>query len=142
VQRTRGWLDNEQRAHWEGELRRRSRALEEAQQALFSSKLSSFRETSASEQMAVQRTKRAVEEAEAKLRVLKQWSRVYDNRVDPLVKQMEKLHTVLAHDMVQAVAYLAQAINTLDAYAEVAPPASAPAATQPGGQSAEPEVKP
>ena len=143
VQRTRGWLDNEQRAHWEGELRRRSRALEEAQQALFSSKLSSFRETSATEQMAVQRTKHAVEEAEGKLRVLKQWSRVYDNRVGPLVKQMEKLHTVLAHDMVQAVAFLAQAVNTLGAYAEVAPPpASAPAATQPGGQSAEPEVEP
>jgi hypothetical protein len=141
VQRTRDWLDNEQRAHWEGELRRRTRALQEAQQALFSSKLSSFRETSAAEQMAVQRTKRAVEEAEGKLRVLKQWSRVFDNRVDPLVKQMEKLHTVLAHDMVQAVAFLAQAVNTLDAYAEVAPPAT-PAATQPGGQSAEPEVKP
>jgi hypothetical protein len=142
VQRTRGWLDNEQRAHWEGELRRRSRALEEAQQALFSSKLSSFRETSATEQMAVQRTKHAVEEAEGKLRVLKQWSRVFDNRVDPLVKQMEKLHTVLAHDMVQAVAFLAQAVNTLDAYAEVAPPTSIPGSTQPGAQGAEPEVKP
>jgi hypothetical protein len=142
VQRTRGWLENEQRAHWEGELRRRSRALEEAQQALFSSKLSSFRETSAAEQMAVQRSRRAVEEAEGKLRMLKQWSRVFDNRVDPLVKQMEKLHTVLAHDMVQAVAFLAQAVNTLDAYAEVAPPASVPGATQPAGQSPEPEVKP
>ena len=143
VQRTRSWLDNEQRAHWEGELRRRSRALKEAQDALFSSKLSSFRETSAAEQMAVQRAKRALDEAEEKLRVLKQWSRVFDNRVDPLVKQMEKLHTVLAHDMVQAVAFLAQAVSTLDAYAEVAPPPpSAPGASQPSAQSAEPEVKP
>jgi hypothetical protein len=74
--------------------------------------------------------------------VLKQWSRVFDNRVDPLVKQMEKLHTVLAHDMVQAVAFLAQAVNTLDAYAEVAPPASAPGAPPPASQSAESEVKP
>ena len=63
--------------------------------------------------MAVQRTKRALDEAEAKLRVVKQWNRVFDNRVDPLVKQMEKLHTVLAHDMVQAVAFLTQAISTL-----------------------------
>jgi small-conductance mechanosensitive channel len=142
VQRMRGWLEGEQRTHWENELRRRSRALEEAQQALFSSKLSSFRETSAAEQMAVQRTKRARDEAEAKLRVVKQWNRVFDNRVDPLVKQMEKLHTVLAHDMVQAVAFLAQAINTLDAYAEVAPPAAGPGAAQPGGQSPEPGSKP
>ncbi len=134
VQRTRGWLEVEQRDHWENELRRRSRALEEAQQALFSAKLSNLREASAAEQMAVQRTKRARDEAETKLRVLKQWNRVFDNRVDPLVKQMEKLHTVLAHDMVQAVAFLAQAIRTLDAYAEVKPPASGAGAAQPGGK--------
>jgi hypothetical protein len=138
VQRMRGWLEGEQRTYWENELRRRRRAWEEAQQALFSSKLSQLREASAAEQMAVQRTKRALDEAEGKLRTLKQWNRVFDNRVDPLVKQMEKLHTVLAHDMVQAVAFLAQAIRTLDAYAEVAPPGGAPGAAQTGGQSAEP----
>jgi len=142
VQRMRGWLENEQRAHWENEVRRRSRALEEAQAALFSSRISRLSEASAAEQMAVQRTKRALDEAEAKLRVLKQWNRVFDNRVDPLVKQMEKLHTVLAHDMVQAVAFLTQAIRTLDAYARVAPPAAIPGAAQTGGQNAEPGGKP
>jgi hypothetical protein len=142
VQRMRGWLEGEQRTHWENEFRRRSQALQEAQAALFSSRLSRMREASAAEQMAVQRTKRALDEAEAKLRVLKQWNRVFDNRVDPLVKQMEKLHTVLAHDMVQAVAFLGQAIRTLDAYAEVAPPTATPAAAPPGGQGAEPGGKP
>ena len=42
VQRMRGWLESEQRTHWENELRQRSQALEEAQQALFSSKLSTL----------------------------------------------------------------------------------------------------
>ena len=142
VQRMRGWLEGEQRTYWENEFRRRRRAWEEAQQALFSSKLSQLREASAAEQMAVQRTKRAVDEAEGKLRILKQWNRVFDNRVDPLVKQMEKLHTVLAHDMVQAVAFLTQVIRTLDAYAEVAPPEGAPGAAETGGGSAEPGGKP
>jgi hypothetical protein len=140
VQRIQGWLENEQRTHWENELRRRSRALQEAQQALFSANLSNLRDASAAEQLAVQRAKRALEEADAKLRVMKQWSRVFGNRVDPLVKQMEKLHTVLANDMVQAVAFLTQAIQTLGAYAEVAPPPAAgpaPAGSkgaEPGGQ--------
>ena len=142
VQRMRGWLEGEQRTHWDNELRRRHRALEEAQAALFSSKLSRIREASAAEQMAVQRTKRAVDEAEAKLRTVKQWNRVFDNRVDPLVKQMEKLQTVLAHDMVQAVAFLTQAIQTLDAYAEVAPVGEAQGSAPPGGQGAGPESKP
>ena len=35
----------------------------------------------------------------------------FDGRVQPLVKQMEKLHTVLANDMVQAVAYLTHAVT-------------------------------
>jgi hypothetical protein len=142
VQRMRGWLEGEQRTYWENEFRRRRQALQEAQAALFSSRMSRMREASAAEQMAVQRTKRALDEAEGKLRVVKQWNRVFDNRVDPLVKQMEKLHTVLAHDMVQAVAFLAQAIQTLDAYAEVAPPSAVSAAAPPGGQSAEPGGKP
>jgi hypothetical protein len=142
VQRMRGWLEGEQRTHWDNEMRRRKRALEEAQAALFSSKLSRMREPSAAEQIAAQRTKRAVDEAEAKLRIVKQWNRVFDNRVDPLVKQMEKLQTVLAHDMVQAVAFLTQAIQTLDAYAEVAPVREAPGSAPPGGQGAGPESKP
>jgi len=53
---------------------------------------------------------------------------------------VEKLHTVLAHDMVKAVAFLTQAIQTLDAYAKIAPRAAA----GPGGGdgSAPPEGQP
>jgi len=121
VQRTRGWLESEQRTYWENEFRRRSRALDEAQAALFSSRISKLRDVSAAEQMAVQRAKRALDEADAKLRAVKQWNRVFDNRVGPLVKQMEKLHSVLANDMVKAVAFLAQAIDTLHNYAGIIP---------------------
>ena len=113
VQRTRGWLEDEQRTHWENELRRRSQALGGGPAGAVQLQALQLREASAAEQMAVHRAKRALDEADAKLRVVKQWNRVFDNRVDPLVKQMEKLHTVLANDMVQAVAYLAQAIDTL-----------------------------
>ncbi len=141
VVRMRSWLEDEQRAHWENEMRRRRREFDEAQQALFSSKLSTFRETTSAEQMAVHRTKRALEAAEAKLKVVKQWDRVFDNRVGPLVKQMEKLHTVLAHDMVQAVAFLTQMIQTLDAYANLAPSAGA-GAPRAGGDGTPPEGEP
>jgi hypothetical protein len=141
VVRMRSWLEDEQRMHWENEMRRRRRDFDEAQQALFSSKLSTFRETSAAEQMAVHRTKRALEAAEAKLKVVKQWDRVFDNRVGPLVKQMEKLQTVLAHDMVQAVAFLTQVIQTLEAYARIAPPA-ATGGPRGGGDSTQREGEP
>ena len=100
VVRTRIWLQDDQRTHWENESRRRTRALQEAQAALFSAKLSRFRESSSVEQLMVHRAKRSFDEAEDKLRVIKKWNRDFDNRVEPLVKQMEKLHSVLGHDMV------------------------------------------
>ncbi len=117
--RTRLWLENDQRAYWENQLRRRTKELEQAQQALFSSRLGILQKESAAEQMAVHRAKSSVEEAEMKLRVLKKWAREFEGRVQPLVKQIEKLHTVLSNDMVQAVAFLTQALNTLAAYAEI-----------------------
>jgi hypothetical protein len=132
VQRTRGWLEGEQRTYWENEFKRRHRALEEAQAAVFRSRISNLREVSAAEQMDVRRAKRDLDEAEAKLRVVKQWGRVFDSRVGPLVKQMEKLHTVLTNDMVLAIAYLKQAIDTLHNYAEIIPPPTTGAAPAEG----------
>ncbi len=125
VLRVRLWLENDQRTYWENELRRRSRALEEAQQALFSARISNLRDETASEVTAFHRAKRARMEAEEKLRLLKRWKRDFENRVQPLLKQTEKLHTVLASDLPKAIAYLAQAVRTLDAYAEMRPPDAA-----------------
>jgi len=134
VLRTHLWLENEQRTHWENQIRRRLKELQQAQQALFSAKLGSLGHEMSSEQLAVHRAKRSLEESETKLRIVKKWDREYDGRAQPLVKQMEKLHTVLAMDMVQAVAYLTQAINTLAAYAEVKAPGVVSSASAGSGQ--------
>jgi hypothetical protein len=133
VLRMRLWLENEQRTHWENQLRRRTLELEQAQQALFSARISNLREETAAEVMALHRAKRARDEADDKLRTLKRWNRDFENRVQPLVKQTEKLHTLLANDLVQAIAYLAQAVSTLDAYAAAPPPSAAPEAAPAGG---------
>src|SRR6266700_4033198 len=110
VLRTKLWLENDQRMHWEGQVRRRAKALEQAQQALSSARMSTLHHGGT---------------AEGKLKLLKYWNREFDGRVEPLVKQLQKLHTFLANDLVQASAYLAQTINTLAAYAEVPPPGAA-----------------
>ena len=75
--------------------------------------------------MAVQRAERADREAEAKMAVLKKWDRELENRTDPLVKQVTQLHGFLTTDMARAVAYLAQVVKTLEAYADVAAPGGA-----------------
>jgi hypothetical protein len=118
VSRTRTWLENDQRLHWDNQMRRRAKELEQAQQALFSSRLGALRSETAAEQFAVHRAKQAVAEADLKLRTIKKWDRDFEGRVQPMVKQIEKLHMVLSNDMVKAVAFLTQAINTLAAYAQ------------------------
>jgi hypothetical protein len=72
--------------------------------------------------MAVQRTQRAVHEAETKMKLLKRWDNELDNRSAPLMKQIEQLHGFLASDMARAVAYLDQTLKALDAYRNVGAP--------------------
>src|SRR3954467_13567039 len=69
VVRTREWLRNDRRLFWQDQVRRRTRDLEQAQQALFSAELANLRAPSSSEVFAVQRSKRALQQAEEKLKV-------------------------------------------------------------------------
>ena len=124
LMRVRLWLENDQRSHWTNEIRRRRKELEQAQQALFSARLGILRQESSAEQLLVHRAKRALEEAELKLKIVKKWNREYDGAVQPLLKQTEKLHSVLANDMAKAVAYLTEVSKTLASYAELRPSGS------------------
>jgi hypothetical protein len=121
VFRTRNWLQQDRRTHWENQLRKRRKILEETQQALFAARVGTLREATSAEVNAVNRAKRAFDEAEEKLRLVKKWTLEFDNRVQPLVKELEGLRTMLANDMPKAAAHLAQVIKMLDAYAGVKP---------------------
>ncbi len=126
--RTRDWLQGDRRMYWENQVRRRTKQLEDAQQALFSVSLSNLREARNSELAALQRARRSLNDAEEKLKIVKQWTRDFDSRVGPIVKHLEQLLTVLAHDIPRASAHLVEVIKRIDAYAGVtlsaAPPAS------------------
>ena len=89
VRRTRQWLQGEQRMHWEGEARRRKRVLDQADADLYSARLSGLKDRTIVQEEAVRKAKRAMTEAEDKLRVLKKWNRDFDNCADPLVKRLE-----------------------------------------------------
>ena len=124
VLRTRVWLEVEQRNLWDAQLRRRRRKLEEAEAALFSAKMSIAQVASSAQQMAVARARREVAEAEEKLRTIKRWERDYENRTQPLLKQVEKLSSFLTTDVPNASALLAAIVDTLQKYASIAPPAA------------------
>lgn len=133
VMRTRLWVQTDQRAHWEDEVRRRTKVFEEKQGELFSARLSPLQEATQAEQIAALKARRALEEAEARLSVIKKWSRQYESRVDPLAKEVDRLRDFLAAHMVHATQYLNETIRTLSDYAELALPEASAPRTPPGG---------
>lgn len=158
VVRTRLWLENDQRTYWRGEIRRRTKELEEAKETLYRASLASLRHPTVAEQMAVRRAKESLEEAESKLKLIRKWTRDFDSRVEPMARHLEKLHTVLSNVLPRAVAQLGAFIKTLEVYAETARsgapagavsgeviPAASPTAAEaqatspgPGGEDAHP----
>jgi hypothetical protein len=123
VVRTRLWLETDQRNHLANQVRLRARQLEETRQARFSARLSAFRGEQ-STRMAVLRAERLLRDAEEKVRVLKKWYLQYDNRVEPLKKQIDRLRNGLDYDLPKAIAYLANMVKVLDEYATTPPPAT------------------
>src|SRR5687768_7534348 len=98
VSRTRVWLEDEQRRHWENQVKRRTRELQQAQEALFSARVSNLKDATINHQLAVQKAKHALEDAEGKLKKVKQRNRQFGEQVEPLVRQLEQLHTFLSND--------------------------------------------
>lgn len=118
IRRLQLWLDTEQRLHWEQEVRRKTRALEEAEQALLSARLSAFKGAIAHEQMAVHRARHALELARGKQEAVRRWARELQPRTETSLRQIEMLDSVLAQDIGRAVASLTETLRLLAAYAE------------------------
>jgi DNA repair exonuclease SbcCD ATPase subunit len=119
VTRTRLWLEQDRIAHWQNQIRTRHRELEQRQQELFTAQLSGLLQASQVQQAAVQKARQALRDAEARLQVVKQWIRQYDQRVEPLGRQVEKFRHTLGTDLGRAVAWMNELLKTLSDYVEL-----------------------
>jgi hypothetical protein len=133
IKRTRSWLLDERRSHWEKEILRRRKQLEEAEQELFTARLGKLRAETAAQVAAVQRARRACREAEEKREAVRRWNREFENRVQPLIRQVDQLHTFLTSDISKAAAQLENVLRALELYASTKPGAGNPL---PGAQGA------
>ncbi len=134
VMRVRVWMEMEKRPYWMKQFLVRGQRLEEAESALFTARLSSLGKMSATQQATVQKARQAVAEAEEKLHGIGRWQRDYEKSTGPLLKQLEKLDNLLALDLPNAVAYLNEAIDTLQKYSDLDVPSgsiNAPAPSEP-----------
>jgi hypothetical protein len=118
VRRTRLWLDADRLPYWEGQVKKRLRLLEQAQQELLSARMSEFIDNPVVQQQNVRKAKAALEEAENKLRAVKHWNRNFETTVQPMAKKLESVCQFLDFEIPQAITSLTQTIRILDSYAE------------------------
>ena len=111
--RARLWLENDRPAHWENQINRLTRELQQRQQELFSAQLSGLRDASYMQQAAVQKAKHAIRDAEEKMRAVKHWRRQFDHQAEPAGRQVEKFRHTVGHEMGMAVAWLNELTKTL-----------------------------
>ena len=131
MRRTRQWVTHDQRVHYEGEHRRRRKALEQAEQEMMSARLAGTSQNAIMQrQMAVAKCQRDIADCENKIRKLKSWSMNFDASADPAIKRVDKLRHTL-EEYKKAVAYLDAIQKALDAYTESARPAGG----ESGGES-------
>jgi hypothetical protein len=139
ARRTRTWLDVERTQYWAAQLKKLTKQLEQAEAELYSANLTSPLASNALQKMAVVRVRRKLDEAQAKMRVIKHWRQVYDNRTGPLLRQLEPMFFHVGQQLPKAVHALGEIIKTLQAYAEASRPALRPAAPPTPAEAPSPE---
>ena len=137
IRRTRSWIQHDQRTHWDNEARRRALALAQAEQELLSARMTKALDNLAAQQLAVHKAKRALEEAEEKVRKVKLWIRDFDGTVEPMAKGLNSLRGYLDHELPQGIAYLVEIEKIMDSYTEAPTTAAAPAHAAGGAGPAE-----
>ncbi len=128
VKRLRLWLETVQRPHWEMEIKKRSRKLDQANQELITARFSTLRATLMVQEQALRKAKAALAEAEDKLRKTKRWCQEYDRVVGPLAKKLENLHYYLEHDLPKGIHLMEQLVRALEGYAQTTLDSSTPSA--------------
>jgi hypothetical protein len=128
ARRTRTWLDVDRTQYWGAQLKKLTKQLDQAEEELYSANLTSPLASNSLQKMAVARARRKLDEAQAKMQVIKHWRQVYDHRTGPLLRQLEPMFFRVGQHLPKAVHSLGESIKSLQAYAESSRPTQAKAA--------------
>jgi chromosome segregation ATPase len=123
IRRVRTWIQYDRRSYWEGEQRRRARALAQAEQEMLSARMTKALDNLTTQQAAVNKARRALEEANEKMRRIKLWIRDFDGTVEPMAKGLNSLRGYLDHDLPQGIAFLNEIEKIMESYTEIPQPA-------------------
>ena len=131
ARRTQTWLDVDRTQHWSGQIKKLTKLLHQAEEELYSANLTNPKASNTLQKMAVAKVRQKLDVAEAKMRVIKHWRQIYDNRTSPLLRQLEPMFFRIGQQLPKAVHSLGESIKALQAYAEAGPQAQRQAAPAP-----------
>jgi len=129
IRRMLEWLEKDQVAYWKGEIRRREEKLNEAKGALHRKRITAaFGNTvgDTDEIIQVRKAKARLEEAEEKLKAVKQWAVIVEQEVTEYRAPAQVLGNILDGDVPRALASLERTLQTLESYVQTSLPAGAP----------------
>lgn len=132
IRRMLDWLEKDQVAYWKGEIRRREEKLNEAKAALHRKRITAtFGNVvqDADEIVAVRRAKERLEQAEAKLKTVKQWCLIIEQEIQEYRPPAQVLANVIDADVPKALSSLDRMMDAIEGYLNVAPATAGPAAT-------------
>lgn len=129
VRRTQTWLDTDRVQHWGSQIKQWTKALDQAEQELYSANLTSPHAANAFQKMAVLKAKRNLEDAERKMALVKKWRQTFENRTTPLLRQLDPMFFIVGQQLPNGVQSLGESIKALQAYAEKMPASSSPPTT-------------
>jgi hypothetical protein len=134
VVNTRTWLQTDRQLHWKNEVRRRTRALEQAEQELLTARLGGHEGAIQDRRMAVQRARRTVDEAQERQARVRRWLHRYEADVESKLRPVLRLRQVVGYDLQAGVRFLEGAASTLAEYAGMLekPPGADATSGQPG----------
>lgn len=124
VERMHRWVSQEQTAFWQSELRRREDAVVKARSDLARAEAQKQmgKPSTLDERKALDRAKRAVEEAREKRATVARWTRTLDREMQMYRGQVQPLRTHLEGPVERALTLLARYSQNLEDYVALAAP--------------------
>jgi hypothetical protein len=122
------WIEHDRAQYWPREVRKRSDQLSEARLALQRCELSIDGSESRycyDERKALERAKRRLQTAEAKVQAVRRWKVQIRKEVEEFQVHVEKLRNYLGSDFLQGVVALERMMEALDRYLQQQAPSPA-----------------
>lgn len=123
IRRMLDWLEKDQVGYWKGEIRRREEKLNEAKTALHRKRITATFGNVASDSeeiLMVRRAQAKLEQAEAKLKEVKQWYLTVEQEVSEYRGPSQQLANVLDSGVPRALGALDRMVESLESYLAVA----------------------